>query len=282
MNILPKVLLLDGDGVIWLSGKLIPGNIESLHRIKKLGIRLALVTNNPSKTRKQYYQTLKSLGLDCFDEYDIFSASYGTARYLKFKKYTDVFVSGFPSVISDIKDVGINVHTYVRGHPISFNQPIQSIVISEKQEPFYDDIGYAIDLDKKYNAELVGTDPDISAPRAHHIMTPCSGASVKLFEVALNKKATYLGKPSKIMLDIVLHELGITKNEAMMVGDCLSTDIAFASSNGMRSILVLTGMSTEQMGINAPDGQKPSFILPTLADVATMLENWKEQSISDI
>ena len=70
----------------------------------------------------------------------------------------------------------------------------------------------------------------------------------------------------------VLKELGVTKDEIIMVGDRVSTDIAFASHNNARSILVLTGIESEKDVDAAPLNEKPTYILPSLVEVAGLLQ----------
>jgi ribonucleotide monophosphatase NagD (HAD superfamily) len=56
-----------------------------------------------------------------------------------------------------------------------------------------------------------------------------------------------VGKPSKIAFDIALEVAGCEKEEALMVGDRLETDILGAVDAGIDSALVLTGVTTEDM-----------------------------------
>ncbi len=46
------------------------------------------------------------------------------------------------------------------------------------------------------------------------------------------------------MVDVVLDKTGFKKDEIAMVGDRLSTDIAFGLNNGILSVMVLTGEAT--------------------------------------
>ena len=269
MNKAPKVLLLDGDGVIWIDSTPIKGAIDALNRVKKLGIRCVLVTNNCSKTRKQYLNVTKKMGLDCFEEEDIFSSGYATAKYLVHENIKNVFVSGFEGMQEELRNAGITVHN-LETDPVP--QKVEAVVVSKSEKFTNFEIQRGIYLVKKLGAKLIGTNPDPNFPMPNNILVCGSGAICSAFERGCNKKATVIGKPNKPMFDTVLNELGVTKDEIMMVGDRVITDIAFASRHGARSVLVLTGVDTEEDVKKAPECDKPTYVLPSLVEVADMLE----------
>lgn len=50
-----------------------------------------------------------------------------------------------------------------------------------------------------------------------------------------------MGKPSRVIIDLLLTRHGLSPAEAVMVGDRLDTDCLFANNAGIASCLVLTG-----------------------------------------
>jgi phosphoglycolate phosphatase len=69
-------------GVIWKGDKLIDGVPETLDMLHAMGKRLVFVTNNSTKSRKQYAKKFASLGLNVAKE-EIFASSFAAAAYLK-------------------------------------------------------------------------------------------------------------------------------------------------------------------------------------------------------
>lgn len=266
---LPKVLLLDGDGVIWIDNHPIKGAVDSLIKIKNMGVRLVLVTNNSSKTQQQYYKYIKSLGLNCFDVEDIFSSGYATAVYLVQHNIKKVFVCGFKGLMEELSLHGIEVHTIETDPELI---PVEAVVVSKSDTFDFKEISRGIDLVKIHGAKLIGTNPDPNFQLSNNVLVPGSGACVRTFEEATGVEATYIGKPMNPMFQTVLKELGVTKDEIIMVGDRVSTDIAFASHNNARSILVLTGIESEKDVDAAPLNEKPTYILPSLVEVAGLLQ----------
>jgi ribonucleotide monophosphatase NagD (HAD superfamily) len=58
------IFLLDCDGVLWRGNEVIDGIRETLKYLRKLGKRIFFVTNNASKSRKNYQKKFQSLGID--------------------------------------------------------------------------------------------------------------------------------------------------------------------------------------------------------------------------
>jgi ribonucleotide monophosphatase NagD (HAD superfamily) len=81
-----------------------------------------------------------------------------------------------------------------------------------------------------------------------------------------------VGKPEDFMFFTILEALGMSEDEVMMVGDRWITDIAFAARHGARSVLVLSGIDTEEDLKAVPPELRPTYILPSLVEVASLVE----------
>lgn len=265
----PKVLLLDGDGVIWLDKIPIKGSIESLNLIRSFGVRLILVTNNCSKTRRQYLSFMENMGLKGFTIEDIYSSGYVTALYLLKNGIKDVYVCGFPGLMEELRLNGINVYNIENKDKI---RKVDALVVSKCDSATFEEIKSAMNVAEKFNCPLIGTNPDPNFPMSHGVLIPGSGAIVNIFENALGKKATLIGKPESPMFDAVLENLKISKEDVMMVGDRLITDIAFAANQKARSVLVLSGVDTKDMVDKVTDDKKPTFVLKSLVEVADLIK----------
>ncbi|KAJ9566893.1 hypothetical protein OSB04_002859 [Centaurea solstitialis] len=103
--------LFDCDGVIWKGDTLIDGVPQTLEMLRSKGKKVVFVTNNSSKSRKQYAQKFQSLGIPVTEE-EIFSSSFAAAMYLKVNNFPPekkiffnlIFVvEVFTKVCSDLK-----------------------------------------------------------------------------------------------------------------------------------------------------------------------------------
>lgn len=267
---LPKVLLSDGDGVIWIGKQGVKGVGDALSRISKLGIKIILVTNNSSKTRDQYLSFLNGIGVTVIPKDNIFSSSYGLALHCKYCGFKSVYVSGSPALQSEIKNQGIEVHNlYTDTEPVK----VDAIAVARSTDFNFANISRIINITRKFdNIPIFGSDPDPNILMKPGIQIPGSGSVAACIECATGKKVEVLGKPTDIMFDIVLKHLNVTSDEVIMVGDRVITDIAFASHHKARSIFVLSGMDKREDADSVEDKDKPTYILPSIVEVADMFE----------
>jgi ribonucleotide monophosphatase NagD (HAD superfamily) len=76
-----------------------------------------------------------------------------------------------------------------------------------------------------------------------------------------------VGKPSPLMIDYVCDTYeGLERNRICMVGDRLDTDILFGTDNGLRSILVLSGVTTEEKLLSDENQIAPGYYCNSIAD----------------
>merc|ERR1711957_904226 len=85
------------------------------------------------------------------------------------------------------------------------------------------------------NFDLVGSD-------GRHI--PGNGCTVKALEYCSRRTSINVGKPSKTLADLIAKEHNLEPSRCLFVGDRLDTDIRFGVETGMKSLLVMTGVTT--------------------------------------
>ena len=66
-------------------------------------------------------------------------------------------------------------------------------------------------------------------------------------ELATGKKPYFVGKPNPLMMRTALRTLQAHSAEAFMVGDRMDTDIIAGTEAGMKTILVLSGVTTREL-----------------------------------
>jgi len=78
-----------------------------------------------------------------------------------------------------------------------------------------------------------------------------------------------IGKPGPIIFQQALKRLSGTVIDTARVGDRLSTDIAGGAAAGLRTILLLSGVSSRQDVIDS--AVKPDYIFEDIAELSTYL-----------
>ena len=114
--------------------------------------------------------------------------------------------------------------------------------------------------------QFVATNPDerFAMPHSPHVVVG-TGTLVAAVETASFQKAEYLGKPGNFMFECFSKQSGGVKGEkCLMIGDNLNTDVKFGQKNGMKTLLVLSGITSRQMLLDHPDNEKPDFFVEGL------------------
>ena len=148
-----------------------------------------------------------------------------------------MFVLGTPQLLASITEAGFTLAE-------SIDDAVDYVVVGFDQTLTYDRLSTACRLIDK-GVPYVATHPDVRCPIEGGEFIPDTGAMIELIKTATGKSPSMIfGKPYQYMVDVVLDKTGFKKDEIAMVGDRLSTDIAFGLNNGILSVMVLTGEAT--------------------------------------
>ncbi len=77
-----KGVIFDIDGILEFQGKVYPGAIELIDRLRAKGLVIRILSNSTLKSREFCAEKLVKMGFSIFKE-EVITASYATARYLK-------------------------------------------------------------------------------------------------------------------------------------------------------------------------------------------------------
>lgn len=258
-----KLYLFDLDGTLILGDQLIDGAKEKLEEIKKAGKKFIFFTNNSSRTKKEYIEKFKNMGID-IDENEIVTAGYTLGRYLqKEKKVSSVYVVGTESFKNILRDMGIEVVE----SPEKKNGKylIDYVIVGLDSELNYEKIKIACKLLTQKDIGYLAANPDMAYPVEDGVFLPDCGSICKMLEYAVKRVPRYFGKPYKEILDYSLEIGGVSKDETVIVGDRLYTDIACGCNNGCDTILVLTGEASREEGEKSEC--RPTLILDSVKDI---------------
>ncbi len=248
-----KNLILDMDGVLWRDSEPIGDLPDIFNRIKDLGLKVVLATNNATRSIPQYQEKLLKLGLD-LEPWQIATSGQATVFYLKHKYPSGarIHVMGEPGLISTLSDAGFEI----------CDSDVKAVVVGIDRAVSYKKIETASTLIRN-GAEFIGTNPDKTFPTPHGII-PGAGSIIAAVSAAAEIEPTFMGKPNKYLIEIALERTGGTIENTLMIGDRLDTDILAAQRVGCRCCLVLSGVTNiEQAKIWQP---VPDFIAPTLSE----------------
>lgn len=247
-------VLTDCDGVLWIGQDAIPGSPETINALKRLGKKVFYVTNNSTRGREEYLKKCLSLGFNAELD-DIFPTSYCVAIYLKYLNFKKkVYVFGSTGITSELDKVGIEYlpigpdpvpEDYIKWlKELKLDPEVGAVVVGFDEHVSYPKLTKAASYLKNPDCIFIATNRDEKFPSESDLIIPGTGTLVAAVQTVSGRQPISLGKPSKFMLDCIKQkhpELDLTRS--IMIGDKLSTDILLGTGNGLRTLLVLTGIS---------------------------------------
>ncbi|OUR73561.1 haloacid dehalogenase [Methylophaga sp. 41_12_T18] len=267
-------LIIDMDGVLWHGNQAVDGLVEFFTTLRELSLPFVLATNNASLTQQQYIDKLGEMGVDITAS-EILTSSMATAAYLAEhipKEKQRVFVIGEQGLRQPLLEQG-----FVLTDLYQVNQPDKhivdqgaDIVVSGLDRQLSWDKLATATLNIKAGAEFYATNSDTTLPtELGEVMG--NGGTIAALEAATGIKAISIGKPEPILYQQALAILGSQADNTLAIGDRLDTDILGAVNAGMRSIMVLTGISSED-DIELVD-YKPDWLMADITEVAAVLRH---------
>lgn len=243
-----KLFLLDMDGTLYLEDDLFEGVLEFLDYIKSIGGRYMFLTNNSSKGIDTYLKKLSSLGINAKEE-DFMTSTDATVLYLKNKGYKKIYAFGTESFKAQLKKEGLNI-TDKR------EDGIDCLCMANDQELTFKKLEDSCIL-LKQDIAYVATNPDWVCPTWYGYVPDCGSVAEMLYN-ATKKRPVFIGKPEPQMALLAMQRAGFKKEETVIIGDRLYTDIACGVNAGITSVFVLSGEGTMQDLEKSP--QKPTYV----------------------
>ena len=248
-----KHVITDMDGVLVKGSQIIPGADRFIARLQEQGREYLLLTNNSLYTPRDLAHRLRTLGMEIPTE-RLFTSAMATADFLQSqRKEGTAFVVGASGLTQAIHDIG-----YV----ITAVDP-DYIVLGETEGYNFESITKAVRLIEG-GARFIATNPDVSGPSEAGTVPGC-GAMAALIEKASGKAPLYVGKPNPLMMRSALNYLDVHSEDTVMVGDRMDTDIVAGVESGMRTILVLTGVTGREDIDRFP--YQPTWVLESVAEI---------------
>jgi glycerol 3-phosphatase-2 len=253
------VALLDLDGVVYLGTDPVPGAAAALVQVRDGGMRLAYVTNNASRRPGEVAALLSGMGVPARAE-DVVTSAQAAGRVLRQRLPPggSVLVVGSEALADEVRAAGLEA--------VRSSERLPAAVV----QGYGPDVGWR-DLAEaaiavRGGALWIATNTDSTLPSTRGPL-PGNGALVAALRVATGAEPEVVGKPRP-----ALHLESVRRTDArrpLVVGDRLDTDIEGAVAAGADSMLVLSGLTTPDMLIGAPPGQRPTYLA---ADVAGLLQ----------
>ncbi|MBQ6701810.1 MAG: HAD-IIA family hydrolase [Clostridia bacterium] len=258
-----KLFLFDMDGTLYLGDRLYDFTKELLCQIKANGGRYLFMTNNSSKSVKAYIEKLGKLGIEA--EYgDFITSSQATAYYLnKHYKGKTLYVCGTVSLKNELKENGFELTEDVN--------KTDCIVMGFDTELTFQklhDVSYM--LCTRPDIPYIATNPDYVCPTEFGSVPDCGSVCDMLFNVS-GRRPIFIGKPEPLMPILAMEKEGFKKEETVVIGDRIYTDIKSGLNAGALTILVMSGETTYEILEKSVD--KPDIVMEDAGELLKILRD---------
>ena len=257
-----KFFLLDMDGTIYLDNDLFDGTLDFLSAVKSSGGKYLFVTNNSSKSTEAYVEKLAKIGIQATAD-DFLTSTDATCLYLERYAGKKFYISGTRSFEKQLKDSGVITTTEVE-------DDIFGIVMGNDTEVTFKKLDDVSRLLTERDIVYIATNPDWVCPTSYGYVPDC-GAVAEMIKRATGKSPVFIGKPKPEMLLLAMEKFGYSKDETLMVGDRVYTDIASGYNAGVDTVLLLSGEGTREDAERSDT--KPTYIMNDIKELYNKIYN---------
>lgn len=224
----------DMDGVLYHGNRLLDGAREFVEWLQSEQKRFLFLTNSSERSPLELQEKLARLGLDVEKDH-FYTSALATAAFLGAQTPSgSAYVIGETGLTNALYEVGITNN----------DQNPDYVVIGEARSYSYERLEKAVQL-VLAGARLIGTNPDVTGPVESGI-APATGALIAPVELATGSKAYFVGKPNPLMMRHALKKLGAKREDTVIVGDRMDTDIIAGIESEIETVLVLTGVTARE------------------------------------
>jgi HAD superfamily hydrolase (TIGR01450 family) len=270
-----KAVFFDAFGVLKNHKGLIPGIINTFEYLDRKGIQYYLLTNDSSRSPEMLAKWYQDRGVWQVTTDKILSSGMLAMEYFKVKVANGNAVAylGTENSAHYIETAGL-VTVAVKDIDLNHIEHIESFAfLDDEGFNWSDDINKTINLLRKKNMTVVVANTDINYPVSQNDISVAIGSLADMVEKIIGKMFIRFGKPDAQMFllayERALQDIDVKRNEILMVGDTLYTDIIGGNKFGLDTVLVLSGNTLPDM---AQIRISSSGIIPTYICESAVIE----------
>ena len=259
-------LLIDLDGVVYTGRDPILGAASFLAEARRRGLKFLLVTNNSTTSPELVAERLRTMHVEV-EPNEILTSAQAAVAYVR--------THGDPGArVRIVGEAGLRQAAEEEG-----------LSVVEDGEASSDWVIAGLDRSFNYvkltgamraimgGARFVATNADALLPVEGGQVVPGAGTMIAAIQTATGVQPLVVGKPEPGLFEHALRRLGgLSPEHVAMVGDRLDTDVVGGQRAGLRTILVLSGVTNP--GEAAVAEPQPDAIVTDLASVAALL-GWR-------
>lgn len=261
-----KLFLLDMDGTIYLDEQLFDGTVDFLNYVRKIGGKYLFLTNNSSRSVEAYIEKMRRLGIAAAAD-DFLTSVDALIVYLNANGCRDklLYAFGTASFRKQLADAGFRI-TQNR------DDAVEVLVCGFDTELTFQKLEDACILLNR-GVDFIAANPDWVCPTWYGYVPDC-GSVCEMLRRATGRTPVFIGKPQPQMALLAMEKYGFSKEETLLIGDRVYTDIACGIRAGIDAALVLSGESTMADAFSQPE--KPTHIFENIRALLNDMTGEKE------
>jgi HAD superfamily hydrolase (TIGR01450 family) len=261
-----KLFLFDIDGTISIGDTLFEGSRELLSYIDEMGGASYFITNNSTKSAADYVMKFR----DCFHlhtaENQFVSSGFMTIRFMQEHYSTKkIYCLGTRSFVNELRKQNLCITE-------TPDQDIACILIGYDDELTYEKLVNTCRVLTECQVPYYATNPDLCCPAEFGFIPDC-GSICQMLESSCGRTPIYLGKPNPKVVEVCLTDTGFSRDETLVIGDRLYTDIACGINAGVDTCVLFSGEARPEDLDGTP--YSPTY---ALTDVRELLNHLKFSS----
>lgn len=245
--------LIDLDGTTYYGKRRIPTAELFIQELLARDIPFKFLTNNATRQIHQIQQMLEQdYDLPVKDSH-IYTSIIAMVNYLQHHHpNAELFVIGEEPLKTELRQAGFT---------ISQDRSADVVVQALNRQTNYEELAMATQAILN-GATFLVTNTDQLIPTADGLY-PSSGATTAFLKHATSIEPIVMGKPHAPIIEGALEQLGLPKDEVLMIGDNYQTDIQVGIQNGVDTLLVLTGVTQKEEVPHLP--VPPTYVVDNLS-----------------
>ena len=276
VEVMPRLVIFDLDGVVYRGTQPIAGAAELIAALREHGALVRFATNNAMVARAAYVDRMAGMGISASIDEFVTSTS-ATIDYLgkHLPEVRRVLAVGAPGMLEELRGAGLDataaadaIGSDYDGGPL----PATYDAVVAGLDPTFDYRRLAAaSAALRQGARFMATNADQRYPTATGFL-PGAGSIIAALRAASGVEPRVIGKPEPGMFRAILERAGVEAGDALTIGDNPDSDIVAARRAGIRSILVLTGVVDAETAGALSGERRPDRVARDPAEVAAMLQ----------
>ena len=260
--------IIDMDGVLYQGQRLQVGAKEFVEELERCSFPYMMVTNNSTRTPQAYVGKLKTMGIEV-GEAHILTSAQATAAYLEkiAPPGGKIYVIGEEGLLAELVKSGYRI--------ADSDWKVDFLVVGMDTHLTYEKLKMAT-LAIRSGAQFIACNPDKTFPSELGIV-PGNGAILAALEAATDIQPLIIGKPQPAIFQMAIERMGTSLETTAVLGDRLETDILGGLRAGLKTVLLLSGVTSRQR--LAESSITPDWVFE---DISAFHQAWMEELDCDL